>query len=121
MTPGRRRAAASGSGKLAPYQRKRDFARTPEQRQILRLVLASLVLGRPIFAPPEIPDARKDALRNAFDLTMKDPQFLAEADKAKMDINAITGEESQAIADSIVNTPAEIIARAKVVLGDLLK
>jgi hypothetical protein len=52
---------------------------------------------------------------------MKDPQFLAEADKAKMDIGPMTGEESQKIADSIVNTPPEVIARAKVVLGDLLK
>ena len=52
---------------------------------------------------------------------MKDPLFIAEAEKAKMDISAMTGEQSQKIADSIVNTPPEVIARAKVVLGDLLK
>ena len=52
---------------------------------------------------------------------MKDPQFLAEAEKAKMDISAMTGEEAQHIADSIVNTPPDVIARAKAILGDLLK
>ena len=52
---------------------------------------------------------------------MKDPQFMAEADKAKMDISPMTGEDSQVIADSIVNTPPDVIAYAQEILGDLLR
>jgi hypothetical protein len=61
------------------------------------------------------------ALRRAFDETMKDPEFLAEADKALLDVVPLSGEESQKIADSIVNTPPDVVARAKLLLGDLLK
>jgi hypothetical protein len=61
------------------------------------------------------------ALRQAFDATVQDPQFLAEAAKSQMDISPMSGEESQRIADSIVNTPPDVVTRAKVLLGDLLK
>ena len=61
------------------------------------------------------------ALRRAFDETMHDPDFVAEADRAKTDIEPLGGEESQKIADSIVNTPPAVVARAKALLGDLLK
>jgi len=98
-----------------------ELAANDLDRNVLTFLSAETAISRSLVSAPEVPPERVEALRRAFDATMKDPQFLAEADKAKMDINAITGEESQAIADSIVNTPAEIIARAKVVLGDLLK
>jgi hypothetical protein len=61
------------------------------------------------------------ALRRAFDATVQGPQFLAEAAKSQMDISPMSGEESQRIADSIVNTPPDVVARVKVLLGDLLK
>jgi tripartite-type tricarboxylate transporter receptor subunit TctC len=82
---------------------------------------AETAISRALVTTTDVPPERIEALRRAFDATMKDPQFLAEAEKAKMDIGPMTGEESQKIADSIVNTPAEVIDRAKVVLGDLLK
>src|SRR4029078_5762167 len=56
-----------------------DVAKTEEQKQILRVHLAGQALGRPFAAPPGIPDDRKAALRKAFDETMKDPEFVAEA------------------------------------------
>ena len=58
-----------------------DLATNDRQRQILKLVLSRQVMGRPFTAPPGIPDDRKQMLRNAFDETMKDPEFLAEAKK----------------------------------------
>jgi tripartite-type tricarboxylate transporter receptor subunit TctC len=82
---------------------------------------AETAISRAVVTTQDVPPARLEALRRAFDATMKDPDFLAEAGKAKMDIGPMTGEESQKIADSIVDTPPEVIARAKVVLGDLLR
>jgi hypothetical protein len=68
-----------------------------------------------------VPPERVEALRRAFDATMKDPQFLADANKAQMDISPMTGEESQIIADQIANTPADVVAYAHEILGDLLR
>jgi tripartite-type tricarboxylate transporter receptor subunit TctC len=74
-----------------------DLAKTPEQKQILTLVFARQALGRPFLAPPGIPQDRVDALRKAFMDTMKDPEFLAEAEKAKLEITPIDGAKVQQI------------------------
>ena len=66
-----------------------ERAANDEQRQVLRLLIAGQFVGRPFFAPPELPDDRKGALRQAFDATMKDPQFLAEAGRLDMEISPI--------------------------------
>ena len=66
-----------------------ERATNDEQRQVLRLLIAGQFVGRPFFAPPELPDDRKGALRQAFDATMKDPQFLAEAGRLDMEISPI--------------------------------
>jgi tripartite-type tricarboxylate transporter receptor subunit TctC len=68
-----------------------DFARTSEDKAMLRLIFARQGLGRPFLAPPGIPAERLVALRKAFDATMKDADFLADADKGKMEINPLTG------------------------------
>jgi hypothetical protein len=65
---------------------------------------------------PGVPPERVSALRRAFDATMKDPQFLAEAAKTRMDISPSTGEEAQKYSDLIANTPANVLAQAKKIL-----
>jgi tripartite-type tricarboxylate transporter receptor subunit TctC len=74
-----------------------DLAKNEEQKQILTLVFARQALGRPYLAPPGVPADRLAALRKAFMDTMKDPEFLAEAEKAKLEITPISGEEVQKI------------------------
>jgi tripartite-type tricarboxylate transporter receptor subunit TctC len=98
-----------------------ELAGNSIDRQVLTFLSADTAISRALVAAPDTPPERLAALRRAFDATMKDPEFLAEAEKSQMDIVPMTGEESQKIADSIVNTPPEIVARAKVLLGDLLK
>jgi tripartite-type tricarboxylate transporter receptor subunit TctC len=98
-----------------------ELAGNDLDRKLLTFLSTETAISRSLVTTPDVPPERVVALRRAFDATMKDPQFLADAEKAKMDIRAMTGEQSQIIADSIVNTPPEIVARAKVVLGDLLK
>ena len=59
--------------------------------------------------------ARAAALRGAFAAVMKDPAFIAEGKKASLDINPTSGERLAQIVADLINTPAEIVARAKVV------
>src|SRR5262249_55212902 len=98
-----------------------ELATNDLDRKVLTFLPAETALSRSLITTADVPPERLEALRRAFDATMKDPAFLADAEKSKMDISAMTGEESQVIADSIVNTGPDVIARAKVVLGDLLK
>src|SRR5262249_15304469 len=67
-----------------------DLAKTEEQKQVLRLIFVRATLGRPFLAPPGLPPDRAEILRKAFDDTMKDKDFLAEAKKAKLEINPVT-------------------------------
>jgi tripartite-type tricarboxylate transporter receptor subunit TctC len=60
-----------------------DLAENDEERQILRLVLVRLLLGRPYLAPPGVPANRAVALQEAFDAMVKDPVFLAEAERMR--------------------------------------
>ena len=60
-----------------------DLAKTDADRSALELVIARLEYGRPFFVPPGVPADRVQALRRAFDATMKDPEFLADADQAQ--------------------------------------
>jgi tripartite-type tricarboxylate transporter receptor subunit TctC len=98
-----------------------ELAGNDMDRQVLTFLSADTAIARSLVASPDTPPERVTALRRAFDATMKDPDFLAEAEKTKMDIVPLSGEESQKIADSIVNTSPEVVARAKTLLGDLLK
>ena len=95
-----------------------DYAKTDEQKQILRLLLVRQPLGRPFFAPPGIPADRAEALRKAFMATMSDPQFLAAAQKAKLEINPLSGADVAALVHNVFTTvsPAAV-ARTKSILS----
>jgi tripartite-type tricarboxylate transporter receptor subunit TctC len=90
-----------------------DLAKTPEDRAALELLIARLEYGRPYFLPPGVPEERVQALRRAFDATMKDPEFLADAKKLNLEIDAITGEEAQKLIARVLATPAPVAARVR--------
>ncbi len=90
-------------------------------RQLMTFVSAETAISRALVTTPDVPPDRVRALRRAFDEAMKDPELLADAEKAKMDIQPMNGEDAQVIADSIANTPKSVIDHAREVLGDLLK
>ena len=69
-----------------------DQAKTDVQRQAMRLLFARTEFARPYFLPPDVPRERVQAMRRAFDATMKDPAFLAEAEKLQIEILPMTGE-----------------------------
>ncbi|MBM3487422.1 MAG: hypothetical protein FJX67_12445 [Alphaproteobacteria bacterium] len=90
-----------------------ELAKTPESRAIMELMASSTAVGRAFIAPPGVPADRVAALRRAFDATMKDPEFIAEAEKRKMDLDTMTGIELQKIVEKTVATPPDIIAKFK--------
>jgi tripartite-type tricarboxylate transporter receptor subunit TctC len=89
-----------------------EFAKTPEQRQILDFVLATQITARPLTAPPGIPAERKAMLRAAFDETMKDPAFLAGAEKLQLEVDPVSGAEVDAVVASLYAMPKDVIAKA---------
>lgn len=89
-----------------------DFAKTPEDRQVLEITFAPMGMGRPYLAPPDIPADRRDALRSAFAQTMKDKNLLAEAEKAKLEFNPTTAAEIEAVIAKIYAMPQAVIDRA---------
>ena len=91
-----------------------ELAKNDEDRQVLTFMSADMGISRAFVTTPDVPPARLAALRRAFDHMIKDPEFLAEAAKTKMDISPSTGEEAQKVAESMLNMPPRIIQRAKV-------
>jgi len=78
-------------------------------------------ISRAFVTTPDVAPERLAALRRAFDETMKDPEFLAEAAKARMDILPSSGEAAQKIAESMLATPPHIVARAKAIMESGVK
>ena len=89
-----------------------DRANGDEQRRVLRLLVAGQFIGRPFFAPPDIPADRKAALRAAFDATMKDRQFLDEAQKIDLEITPITAAAIDDFLAEVYRTPPEVVRKA---------
>ncbi|HVY56636.1 MAG TPA: tripartite tricarboxylate transporter substrate-binding protein [Xanthobacteraceae bacterium] len=87
-----------------------DLAKTEAQRQALRLALTRLEYGRPFFLPPNVPADRVEALRRAFDATMKDPEFLAETKKTHVEIDPLSGEQVADLVKQVAATPPDVVA-----------
>jgi tripartite-type tricarboxylate transporter receptor subunit TctC len=69
-------------------------------------------MARPFFAPPGIPADRAAALRKAFDATMTDAEFLAEADKMKVEVTPMTGDEVNGLLKELYATPKPAVEKA---------
>jgi tripartite-type tricarboxylate transporter receptor subunit TctC len=89
-----------------------DLARTEEERAILRLIFARQVMAWPFLAPPGTPSERVAALRQAFMQTMQDKDFLAEADKAGLEITPVAGEDIQRLVQQVYAVPAAVARKA---------
>jgi tripartite-type tricarboxylate transporter receptor subunit TctC len=89
-----------------------ELVKTEEQRQILDFAVVSQTIARPIAAPPGIPADRKAALRAAFDATVKDPAFLAEARRLQLDVRPVSGAEVDAMIAALYMTPKDVVAKA---------
>lgn len=94
-----------------------DYAKTDEQRAVLELYFNQLVLGRPLAGPPNMPPDRLAALQTAFMATMKDKDFLAEADRVGLDIDPATAEDVEKLLAHFATFTPEIFAKARAAIG----
>ena len=96
-----------------------DFARSDEQRQVMSLLYEELLFSRPYVMAPGAPAERVETIRGAFDATLVDPEFLAEAKRINVEIvDPLTGEELAAIIRRMYATPAGIVAKTRDALRD---
>jgi tripartite-type tricarboxylate transporter receptor subunit TctC len=94
-----------------------EYAKTDEQRQILRLFSSSVEFGQPITAPPNVPADRAAALREAFEATTKDPTFIAELAKSGFRTQVVHADEMKRLVTELMSAPPEIIERLKTLSG----
>jgi tripartite-type tricarboxylate transporter receptor subunit TctC len=93
-----------------------DYAKTAEDRAAMDLAFGNSEFGRPFIAPPGVSDEVVDILRYAFEDTMADPDFRADAEKRQLDLELTTGREIQALIDHIYQTPPPVVERVKKVV-----
>jgi tripartite-type tricarboxylate transporter receptor subunit TctC len=86
-----------------------DLAKTPEQKEAISFLYAGQGIGRPFIAPPDLQPGKLEMLRKAFDDTMKDADFKAEAAKQKLDVDPEDGEHLAALIKKIYATPKPIV------------
>ena len=91
-----------------------ERAKTPGDRLAMELIFGSMKFARPFMAPPGVAPERVAALREAFDATMKDPEFLAEADKLGLEVGPLTGREIGDLLTKLYAAPPEVVQRARV-------
>lgn len=94
-----------------------DMARDADERALLKLLMQNKALGRPYFLAPKVPPERIAALRAAFDATMKDPDFRADATKSVGPIDPVSGVDMQAMLAEVYALPPNIIERARKTVG----
>ena len=88
-----------------------EIVKSENEKKAINFLIASEEIGRPIIGPPKM--ERADVIRKAFMDTMNDPELIAFAEKAKMDMDPISGEKAAEIAAAIQNTPRDAVELAR--------
>jgi tripartite-type tricarboxylate transporter receptor subunit TctC len=95
-----------------------DKYKTPDAgRRLAKVVLAAGDFGRPIVAPPGVPDDRLKVLRDAFDKAIKDPALLADAKKRNLEIDPTTWQELDSLAKEVMSATPDVVERMRKLLG----
>src|SRR5215470_5860198 len=96
-----------------------DKYKTPQLgRRTAEFISASAEFGRPMMTTPGTPADRVKILREAYAKTMKDPGFVAQADKSQLILQPSSGEELQALAKRIMDQPPEVVQKVKKILNE---
>jgi hypothetical protein len=89
-----------------------DLVSEPNDKKVIELLSFPQQLGRPFLMPPETPKAMVAVIRRAFDATLKDPMFLADAEKALLEVDPIAGDTMERMMKDAYATPKVMIQRA---------
>jgi tripartite-type tricarboxylate transporter receptor subunit TctC len=100
------------------YELMDRYKATNAGRSLTKVILASGDFGRPIVAPPGVPPDRVKVLREAFDKTVAEGAFLAEAEKRRLEIDPTQWDEMESLAKDVMATPADVVARMRKLLGE---
>jgi len=95
-----------------------EVAREPEQQAALKLIVSRQTMARPYVAPPGIPPQRLNALRAAFDATMRDPEFLADAQRQDLEVRPVSGPDAEALINEIYASPPAVVKLAVEVMKE---
>jgi hypothetical protein len=95
-----------------------DLVSDPRQVAALKLIVSRQGIARPFAAPPEVLPERIKTLRDAFDATMRDPDFLAEMRSQALDVRALGGGAVQALMRDIYASPPDVVKLARDILAD---
>ncbi len=92
----------------------------PDQRKAaaLKLIVSRQSMARPFAAPPEVPAERVAVLREAFDATMRDPDFLAEMRGQTLEVRPVGGAEVQSLMRELYASPPDVVKLAREILVD---
>jgi tripartite-type tricarboxylate transporter receptor subunit TctC len=90
--------------------------KTDEERQLFNLMYSRQVIGRPLMTPPDVPSDRLKLLRDAYAATVKDENFLAEAERFKVDIDPVYFDELERLLGALYDTPPQIVKRMQDIL-----
>ena len=90
-----------------------DFAKTPEDRALLEILVAPQVFARPFAAPPGIPADRATALREAFNKTVRDPAFIEEAERMVLEPDLVDAAMLEGVLRKIYDAPKPLLERAR--------
>ncbi|MDB5649732.1 MAG: hypothetical protein JWL62_1252 [Hyphomicrobiales bacterium] len=93
------------------------FIKNDEDKKAVDMIVSQQIFGRPYIAPPATPAAQVQILRDAFLATVKDPEFLADAEKSRLDVTASSGQRVQAVVEKLYSTSKETIKRAKEIIS----
>ena len=92
-----------------------DFVTNAEDRQVLDMIFSRQAMGRPLVAPPGLDPRVTQTLRQGIADAMRDPQFIAEGARMRMELNFVSGEEVQEMVARLYQSPAQVIARAQAI------
>jgi tripartite-type tricarboxylate transporter receptor subunit TctC len=106
------------SKELAGIPSVQELARNESDRQVMALINSGDALGKPMATTPNVPGERVQALRAAFDATIKDPAFIEAAAAARVEINPVTGLALQSTVAKVLATPKTLAERAKAIIAE---
>ena len=90
-----------------------DYAKTDADRKLFDLIFGLQAIGRPFAAPPDIPEDRMMALREAFEATLRDESFKAEASRLQLDLTPMSGDDVSKFVRGVYASPPDLVQRAK--------
>jgi len=95
-----------------------ELARNEDDRQVIALIISGDALGKPLALTPNVPPERVKALRDAFDATVKDPEFIKAAAAARIEVNPIYGVTLQDTVRRVLATPKHLAERARAIIAE---